>query len=77
MEVKAGDVLLHVQPGSGGYGNPLHRDPSLVLSDIRAEKISPEYANRVYGVVLDEHGVVDFEATDALRRTLEEQRLGK
>ncbi len=68
VPVRAGDVLLHVQPGAGGYGDPFLRDPEKVLADVLDEKISPAYAEREYGVVIDgAAGKVDMEKTAALR----------
>jgi N-methylhydantoinase B len=47
-----GDVFLHVQPGGGGYGNPLERDPEKVLDDVLNEFITIDYAFDVYGVAI-------------------------
>ena len=55
-------------PGGGGWGEPLGRDPEAVLADVRAEKLSRERAEAVYGVVLAGDGRrVDAAATRALR----------
>ena len=68
ITVNAGDEMLFVTPSGGGYGNPLERDPDLVLEDCQLELITAEVARDVYGVVIDpEAGVVDLDATDALR----------
>jgi N-methylhydantoinase B len=53
IPVKAGDILTHIQPGAGGYGPPFTRDPERVLDDVLDEKVTPEHAERKYGVVLD------------------------
>ena len=71
-EVRSGETLLHVQPGAGGYGDPLVRDPQLVLDDVLDEKISPAYAEREYGVAIDEGTEqVDWQRTAQLRATLQ------
>jgi N-methylhydantoinase B len=55
--------------GAGGWGDPLRREPARVLHDVREEKLTAAYAEREYGVVIDEaRGVVDEERTAALRR---------
>lgn len=55
-------------PGGGGWGNPLTRDPELVLRDVWDEVVSAEGAARDYGVVIGVDGrSVDIEATAALR----------
>ncbi len=68
FEVQPGDVLSYVTPTPGGYGDPLLRDPALVLEDVLDEKLSAAYAREVYGVAIDlTHGKVDIDATNALR----------
>jgi len=62
-----GDVILHEQPGGGGFGDPFTRDPDRVAADVRDEKITREYARREHGVVLEAAGAVDRAATTALR----------
>jgi N-methylhydantoinase B len=51
--LRRGDVVLHEQPGGGGHGNPLARDPERVAEDVRDEKVSIAYARREHGVVID------------------------
>ncbi|MGZ6945734.1 MAG: hydantoinase B/oxoprolinase family protein, partial [Acidimicrobiia bacterium] len=56
----------------GGWGDPLDRDPHMVLDDVLDEYVSEEGATRDYGVVLtgslDELTLaVDHEATERLR----------
>jgi N-methylhydantoinase B len=69
--LRQGDVILHEQPGGGGFGDPLDREPARVAADVRNEKITPEFARREHGVVLDpDSGEVDQPATDALRAAL-------
>ncbi|WP_372729430.1 hydantoinase B/oxoprolinase family protein [Nocardioides sp.] len=50
--VKAGEVIRIRTTGGGGWGNPLARDPSLVVRDVVWRKVSPEAALASYGVVL-------------------------
>ena len=67
--INRGDVLRHITAGGGGYGDPMQRDPELVLQDVIDEKISPEYAIQEYGVVIDlEHLRLDKERTVSVRR---------
>jgi N-methylhydantoinase B len=69
--LRRGDVIRHEQAGGGGHGDPLERDPALVAADVLNEKITPEYARREHGVVLDPARLeVDAEATRALRASL-------
>jgi N-methylhydantoinase B len=57
--------------GGGGWGDPLDRDPLLVLRDVRDEMVSPGAAEARYGVVLEPGGRdVDMAATHRLRSRL-------
>ena len=53
--------------GGGGYGNPLDRDISRVEYDVLNRFVSKEKAASAYGVVIDNDGKADQEATEALR----------
>ena len=65
---RRGDVLRHVTAGGGGYGDPLERDPAMVLADVLDGKASPGYAERDFGVVIDASGkAVDKAATRSLK----------
>ncbi|WP_370588763.1 hydantoinase B/oxoprolinase family protein [Pseudonocardia sp. C8] len=66
-------VFVHWQSG-GGYGDPLHRDPEAVATDVREARVSPAAATDVYGVVLDDAGQVAAEATRARRAVLRTER---
>lgn len=52
LPIKKGRMLECFQPGGGGYGNPLTRDPQHVLADVIDGYVSVEGAERDYGVVL-------------------------
>jgi N-methylhydantoinase B len=54
--LKKGDVFRLDTPGGGGYGDALTREPERVLDDVRQGQISPEAAERDYGVVLKHDG---------------------
>ena len=65
--LSAGDTLQITVPNSAGYGDPLERDPELVLSDVLDGYTTVELAERDYGVVI-EGGAIDEEATERLRK---------
>ncbi|MFC1814378.1 hydantoinase B/oxoprolinase family protein [Thermodesulfobacteriota bacterium] len=63
------DVVLMRNSGGGGYGNPLDRDPRLVLKDVLDGYVSLEKAEEDYDVVIDrEFGTIDEKATEVLRK---------
>jgi len=67
--LSAGDTLQITVPNSAGYGDPLERDPELVLSDVLDGYTTVELAERDYGVVIDGGSMtVDDEATAQLRK---------
>jgi N-methylhydantoinase B len=72
-QVQPEDAIMHQLAGAGGYGDALERDPEMVLNDVLDEKISPQYAQRIYGVVI-EAGAVDESRTQALRKEKIEKR---
>jgi N-methylhydantoinase B len=47
-----GEALRHRTAGAGGHGDPLRRDPALVLEDVRDGKVTPEAARTIYGVAV-------------------------
>jgi N-methylhydantoinase B len=68
LEVAAGDSIYHRISGSGGFGEPWQRDPSLVVADVREGKVSIEQAYNRYQVVIDPNEMaVDAPATAKLR----------
>jgi N-methylhydantoinase B len=71
--VAPGEVLYMNWQGGGGYGDPLLRDPDAVALDVAEDKITPEAAGQVYGVVLVD-GRVDAAATEARRKELRRER---
>jgi N-methylhydantoinase B len=73
VQVGRGDLLHYVTWGGGGWGDPYERDPLLVAKEVEQGLVTPQGALR-YGVVLDQHGGVDAEATAAERERLREQR---
>jgi N-methylhydantoinase B len=71
------DVLRAVNGGGSGLGDPLLRDPALVVEDLRNGDITPTHARRAYGVVLDTTGRgLDEKATEAERETIRSARIG-
>jgi N-methylhydantoinase B len=69
--LRKGDIFRLDTPGGGGHGDPLAREPERVLADVREGFISPEAAERDYGVVLKRDGAswrIDEVATQARRK---------
>jgi N-methylhydantoinase B len=71
--LEAGEAIVSLGSGAGGYGSPFERDIDAVLEDVRDEYISIARAAAAYGVVIVgdptrfETLAVDQAATDRLR----------
>ena len=66
--LKPGDIVRVNMNAGGGYGDPLDRDPELVLGDVLDGYVSIQGAREDYGVVIDAQTLaVDLPATAALR----------
>jgi len=64
--------------GGAGYGDPLDRDPDLVIQDIKDQIISDWSAQRVYKVVYDPQTLkLNREATDRARIEERKARLAR
>jgi len=72
-QLAPGDIGSIQTPGGGGYGDPLDRDPTAVLRDVRDGKVSVEAAAAEYGVVI-EADAVDEVATERRRADRRRQR---
>jgi len=77
FQLSAGDTLEIKVPSSGGYGDPISRDPELVLSDVLDGFTTVQAAERDYGVMIDQETMtVDAEATRRLRDRLGSPAVG-
>jgi N-methylhydantoinase B len=72
IKVVAGDLLYFDTWGGGGWGDPLERDPALVLADVNRKLATVEGA-KDYGVVI-KNGIVDEAATKKLRDEMRASR---
>jgi len=63
-----GDLVRVEMNAGGGYGDPLERDPELVLGDVLDGYVSLQSARDDYGVVIDSQSLlIDEKATENLR----------
>jgi N-methylhydantoinase B/oxoprolinase/acetone carboxylase alpha subunit len=53
IKVHAGDQILIVTPGGGGFGDPLKRDSESILEDVREGFVSEASATGDYLISLD------------------------
>lgn len=69
IEISPGDVVAVSTPGGGGFGDPLERDPALVLADVQRGYYTADQVRARFGVVLTgTPPLVDGAATAALRK---------
>ncbi|MBW2610099.1 MAG: hydantoinase B/oxoprolinase family protein [Deltaproteobacteria bacterium] len=81
IQLKKGDHVYYNTAGGGGFGDPLERDPELVLKDVMDEWVSIEAAKEWYGVAIKEIDAdaldfqIDEEATKKLREELKNRKV--
>jgi N-methylhydantoinase B len=65
---QAGERMVNLTGGGGGWGNPFEREPAKVATDVEQGLVSLEKAASDYGVVLDATSLeIDEAATQRLR----------
>jgi len=68
MPTMGWDIVVGGHGGGGGYGDPIERDPQLVMKDLENGIISHRAARDIYRVAYDrEMLVADEDKTKALR----------
>lgn len=66
--INEGDIIVGGRGGGGGYGDPVERDPLLVMQDLERGVISHRVAKDIYKIAYDEEALtVDEEKTKLLR----------
>ena len=73
LTIGPGDIVHVASGGSGGWGDPLERDPKAVVQDVRSGFVTDDEASNSYGVVL-ENGGYDKPATTARRHDMSTAR---
>ena len=82
VPIGEGDIFSRPTAGGGGFGDPLDRDPALVLQDVIDDYVSIERAAMDYGVVIRaiDPEICEYEideaATKAARETIARLRKG-
>ena len=68
IPIAPGDVVSVGTPGGGGYGDPLERDTSLVLRDVKRGYYTPAEVRELFSVILTKDlDAIDEAATATLR----------
>lgn len=73
LELQQGEVVRFVSACGGAYGDPLEREPALVLKDVEEGVLSIEAAETDFGVVID-NGAVALDRTSELRTALKRRQ---
>ena len=76
--LNAGDRVVVLTAGGGGYGDPLEREPESVMEDLKKSIISDWTAQEIYKIGYDvERRKVDLEKTKQLRQAEKKARLAR
>jgi N-methylhydantoinase B len=75
LPIAPGDVFVQFEGGGGGLGDPLKRDPQVVLKDLHDGYITQEMAEKAYGVFIDQESKLDEERTQTRRELIRRERL--
>jgi len=80
--LKSGDLFAHAYNGGGGYGDPIEREPQLIVRDVENGYVTPELAGALHVVALEldrqtDRWTVDREATKQRREQFRRDRLRK
>jgi len=71
QKVTENDVIISLNAGAGGVGDPLDREPAKVLADVQRRIFSLEMAKQIFGVIMDPGGeAVDEKATGKQREEI-------
>ena len=73
VELEPGDAQYVRFMGGGGYGDPIDREPALVLHDVTRGLVTPASASEIYGVIMQPDGT----SIDAAATSLEHQPAGR
>ncbi|MDP9134038.1 MAG: hydantoinase B/oxoprolinase family protein, partial [Actinomycetota bacterium] len=75
FKLRPGELYTSHNPGGGGCGDPLDREPERVAEDVRNKRVSVEAARMEYGVVVDPKSIEpDPAETERLRAELRRSR---
>jgi N-methylhydantoinase B len=72
--VEPGDMLVYRTAGGGGWKDRLDRPVDAVVRDVSFGLVSRDKAQAAYGVVLQDDGSADVEATEAERARQRDER---
>jgi N-methylhydantoinase B len=75
--LEVSDAWVNFCTGGGGYGDPLDREPERARVDVRRGLCTRDEARRLYGVVINDDGTVDVQATAAARSDARAERLAR
>ncbi|MGE8613578.1 MAG: hydantoinase B/oxoprolinase family protein [Achromobacter veterisilvae] len=67
MTIGRGDMVTHIQPGGGGFGDAALRDPAAIVRDVWNGKLSAGYVREHYGMAVEvESDIIERVASGAL-----------
>jgi hypothetical protein len=81
LEMKHNDLWANATGGAGGWGDPIERQPEMVVEDLNLEMIEESFARGLYGVVANKNAdgvwVLNSKETEKRRAEIRSERLEK
>lgn len=76
-DANEGDLVFFIHGGGIGWGDPIERDPQLLVRDVESGDLTLDVVESIYGVLLEDVNgnlVVNQAATDKARASIRQQR---
>ena len=74
--LKTGDMQIWRGGAGAGMGDPLERDPTLIVKDLKERVATLDLSQKIYAVAIDPQTLeVDYEETEARRRERRDERM--
>ncbi|MDY7039031.1 MAG: hydantoinase B/oxoprolinase family protein, partial [Thermodesulfobacteriota bacterium] len=78
IPMSAGTIVIYPQTTGGALGDPIERDPQLIIEDIRDGLATVEVSKKVYAVALDHETIeVDLDETKKRREARRKERISQ
>lgn len=77
--MKSGDMIIQTNHGGGpGLGDPIERDPEMIVRDLEDKEVTLEVVQKVHAVAIDPVSFkIDYKKTEEMRKEKKKERLSR